>query len=263
MKMRAPAVLLAGMLILSGCAEPEVVPSEPKRAEDQITAAELESFLSVVTSLADSRLPPIPPVLLAAPQWSRQRTLPVSELVKEEQKQLKERMTIEWLADHCPQSRFLKRALRREKMSLEQFVGLYLALGLSLSRDHVPADRDLDQIVARGQQSVSELSRDQRTFSSLADDAAYYLEQQAGWLPVVDRSSRLKLVHAENLALVRRNRERLEAVLPAEFARDPFLEFHELLDDRGVPFTEPAGQPSDERILWSRAQALTGSSAAP
>src|SRR5262249_50389868 len=129
---------------LTGCSEPEEVQSEPKRADDRITTAELESFLSIIDALPERALPQIPPVMAAAPQWTRNRTLPVFELVKEEEKLRFDHESIEWLAAHCPQSRSLKRALQREKMTIRQFVGLYLALGAALSRHNVPVDRDLE-----------------------------------------------------------------------------------------------------------------------
>jgi nucleoside-diphosphate-sugar epimerase len=50
-------------------------------------------------------------------------------------------------------------------------------------------------------------------------------------------------------------------VTPEEFRRNPFLEFMTILDERGVPFQEPIGQENDDRIPWSRDQALVGSDA--
>jgi hypothetical protein len=247
------------LTIAGGCSEPEFVQPEPKRADDLLTEAEIDSFLSIVDSLPDQRLPPLPSVILPAPQWSRNRSLPVNELVKEEEKVLTDRQPIDWFIAHFPtQSRFLKRALRRERVTIEQFVGLYLALGISLSRDRLPADRDLDQILVRGKLAIAELKKDQRPFSALPEAQAYFLLEQAGWLAVVDRATRLKPVHPGNLLLVRQYGERLTALLPAEFSRNPMLEFATILDDRGVPFQEPAGQDTDDRISWSREHAIVG-----
>ena len=77
----AGAVVVA--ILLAGCSEPEEVQSEPKRADDKITAAELESFLSMIDSLPEKALPQIPSVMAAAPQWTRNRTLPVFEYSRE------------------------------------------------------------------------------------------------------------------------------------------------------------------------------------
>jgi hypothetical protein len=246
-------------ILLAGCSEPDEVQSEPKRADDKITTAELDSFLSIIDSLPEKALPQIPSVVAVAPQWTRNRTLPVFELVKEEEKLRFDHESIEWLAAHCPQSRSLKRALRRQKLTIGQFIGLYLALGAALSRDNVPADRDLEQILERGRLAIVELKKDQRIFSSLPDDEAYFLREKSAWLAVVDRAARLKLVHPDNLALVERHRERLAAVMPDEFKSNPFLEFTTILDDRGVPFQEPLGQENDDHLPWSRERALVGS----
>jgi hypothetical protein len=240
------------------------VQPEPKRADDLLTKAEIESFLAIIDSLPDQKLPrqkdrDIPPVFSPPPQWSRNRTLPVNELVKEEEKLVTDRQSIDWFIAHFPtESRFLKRALRREGMTIEQFVGLYLALGISMSRDRLPADRDLDQILSRGKQAIAELKKDSRPFSSLPEEQAYFLQEQSGWLAVVDRALRIKPVHPGNLPLVRQYAERLGAVMPAEFTRNPMLEFSTILDDRGVPFQEPAGQDTDDRITWSRDRAIVG-----
>jgi hypothetical protein len=249
---------LSSAVLLTGCSEPEVVPSEPKRADDALTSTELESFLSIVESLPDNKLPPLPSVILAAPQWNRNRSLPIYELVKEEETSRVDRWSIDWLAAHCPQSRFLKRALRREKMTLEQFVGLYLALGTALYRDSVPADRELEPILDRGKKAIAELKKDHRIFSTLPEDQAYFLQEQSGWVAVVDRARRVKPVHPANLALVRQHHERLALAMPAEFLRNPFLEFTTILDERGVPFQEPLGEERDDHIVWSRDQALIG-----
>ena len=148
-------------------------------------------------------------------------------------------------------------------MTVEQFVGLYLALGISLSRDRLPADRDLAQILVRGKLAIAELKKDQRPFSSLPEEQAYFLDEQSGWLAVVDRATRLKPVHPGNLILVRHFSKPLEAVMPTEFTRNPLREFATILDDRGVPFQEPAGQDTDDRIPWTREHALVGAETAP
>jgi hypothetical protein len=257
------AAFALALTFVGGCAEPEFVQPEPKRADDLLTRSEIESFLAIVDSLPDQKLPPVPTVILPAPQWSRNRTLPVNELVKEEEKMRTDRQSIDWFIAHLPaQSRFLKRALRRERMTIEQFVGLYLALGISLSRERLPPERDLEQILVRGKLAITELKKDQRPFSSLPEEQAYFLHEQSGWLAVVDRATRLKPVHPGNLLLVRQYGERLAAVMPAEFIRNPMLEFATILDDRGVPFQEPADQDTDDRIPWNREHALVGTDAA-
>ncbi|HLJ12593.1 MAG TPA: hypothetical protein VKU82_15470, partial [Planctomycetaceae bacterium] len=99
------AAVCCCLLSLTGCEEPEIVQLEPKRADDKLTSAEIESFLSIVDSLSDHKLPPMPQAVLPAPQWSRNRSLPISDLVKEEEKALIERGAIDWMSAHCSQSR--------------------------------------------------------------------------------------------------------------------------------------------------------------
>lgn len=257
------AILIGLFSFALGCEEPELVQPEPKRADDLLTQKEVEAFLSVVDGLPGQKLPALPAVMLPPPQWNRNRTLPISDLVKEEEKTLRDHQSIDWFISHVPQSRFLKRALRKERLTMEQFVGLYLALGISMSRDHLPADRDLAQVLVRGKRAIAALKKEEKkTLVDLPEEQAYYVQEQSGWLAVVDRASRLNPVHPQNVVLVRQNADRLRAVLPEEFTRNPLLEFATILDDRGVPFQEPPGHESDDRIVWSRERALVGTEAA-
>src|SRR5262245_44670555 len=113
-------VLLAGCFaVAAGCGKVESVPDPPRRIDDPLTAADLNLLLAVVEALPEGKLPAIPPILLPAPQWSGKRTLPVYELLAEERRVLAERALVDWLAAHCPTSRPLRRALRRERLTLE------------------------------------------------------------------------------------------------------------------------------------------------
>jgi hypothetical protein len=246
-------------LLSAGCGAPVISDAQPKRADDRITPSELKRFLAVVASLPDGQLPKFPPVLLPPPHWSGTRTLPVSELVKDEETQLIEHRTIDWLVAHCPESRFLKRALRRERMTLEQFIGLYVALGYSLSRSALPEDRELNSILKFGKQVVAVLRRDRRVFSTLTGDEAFVAQEEAGWITLTDRASQLTLVHPENLLLVLENHAELAKLFPPVFSRNQLEEFQSILDDRGIPFDEPSTAESDAHIPWSRSDAIVGS----
>lgn len=256
--MPLPVLFLVVFFLAAGCSEPEISDAPPKRADDRITSAELMSFLSIIQSLPEGKLSSMPVVFRPPPQWSRNRTLPVHELVKDEEKLLVEHRSIDWLAAHCPDSRFLKRALRREKMTLDQFVGLWLALGITASRAALADDRDLEEILLYGKIAVSGLKRDHRIFSVLGEDEAFVVQEEASWVTLTHRAETLKLVHPSNLKLVREHREELVAVLPSEFTRNPLEEFSSILDDRGIPFTEAVGGESDQKIPWSRANAIVG-----
>ncbi len=246
-----------------GCHEEAISYREVKRVDERVTAAELKSFFAVVDSLPEKALPPLPSIDSPAPQWSITRTLPVGELVREEQKAIIEHTSVEWLARHCNHVRALKRALRRERMTLEQFFGLVLTMGTALSVDEVDSQRDLDVILARGKRIVAGLVKDQRVFSALTEDGAYHVLEQASWIPLIDRVQRLKQVPPENLALARRHHDRLKAIFPKEFTTDPLAGFAKILENRGAPFVELPSSGSDERIEWSREQAIVGTDTPP
>src|SRR5437762_6062605 len=143
----------------------------------------------------------------------------------------------------------------------EPVEGLYLALITAIYPDTVPAEREIEPILDPGKKAIAELKKDHRIFSTLPEDQAYFLQEQSGWVAVVDRARRVRPVHPANLALVRQHRERLAVGMPAEFLRNPFLEFTTILDERGVPFQEPLGEERDDHIVWSRDQALVGDAA--
>lgn len=254
--------LSVACLSFAGCSD-EIPFREVKRIDEKITPAELKSFLSIVDSLPDKKLPPFPSILPPAPQWAATRTLPVAELIHDEQKALLERSSIDWVSRHFTASKLLKRALRRERMTLDQFLGLTIVLGTTLSRGELSDDQDLDAILTRGRRIIAMLKKDQRIFSTLSEDGAYYTMEQAGWVTLVDRAQRLKLVSPENLALVGKHHERLRSLFPSEFLTNPLTGFSKILEDQGTPFEELATTGTDDHITWSREHALVGSEAPP
>lgn len=250
------AFCAALILALSGCAEEEIQYTEFKRVEDRVTPREVVSFLAIIDSLPEKTLPEIPPIFLPTPDW--RRTYPIQELVQEEKKKLEEHASVEWVTQHMAQSRALKRALRRERMTMNQFVGLALALGMALSRDNVPDDVDLDILMARGKRVVSSLEKMRTVYSSLTEDEAAQITLQAGWITLVDRVYRLKLVPDENRDLAKKHREALKAVLPEDFTQNPLTGLAKLLEDDDIPFEEQPESGSDSHLAWSRDQAIVG-----
>lgn len=245
-------------LAVAGCADEDVAYGNPKQIEDRISADELDSFLRVVEILPDPKLAVFPQVFVAPPQWTTSRTLPVKDLVKEEEKLLQERSGSEALMKHMPHSRFVQRALRREKMSEEHFVALYVAIGMALSREQMPAEFDFEPTLARGSRVVIALKKDVSIFSSLKEDASYTVQEQAAWVSLLNRLQKLRQVPKANVELVGSRRQKLAELFPAEFLRNPLSEFAKVLQDTGVPFDEPLGKESDENIPWSRDHALFG-----
>lgn len=251
-------VCLALCALFVGCGEEQLEFTETKRINEKVTEAELQTFLRIVESLPDQQLPDVPPVFAPPPVWNQSRTLPVGELVNEEQNLLAERWTAEWMARHLQRNRPLARALRREEMTLEQFVGFTLAIGAALARNTIRDNQDLDEILKKGHAAVERLRRDTRPFSSLRQDGRYYILWQAEWITRIDRVERLKQVPPENIALVRAHREKLEEIFPAEFATNPLDAVVDLLEEKGLPFEELAGSGSDAEIDWEADEAIVG-----
>lgn len=244
--------------LLSGCAEPELEYIEVKRLDEPVTAAELKSFLAVIQSLPGQKVPPLPVLYLPVANWSSTRTLPVRELVQEEIDAYSDRWNPHRLASQLPTLRPLQAALRRERLTQPQFVGLVLALGVALSAEQVPASQDLKAPLIQGREIVQELLRDPRVFSSLSEDAAHYVLQQATWVTVTERLQRLMSVPDANRELIRAHREPLTAALPAEFSQNPLAMFDRILQSTGLPFEEGPSSGLDDELTWRRDDAIQG-----
>jgi len=242
----------------AGCGGDEILSKEVKRLDEPVTSAELSSFFAIIEDMPDKKLPPLPPLMPPPPQWSAARTRPVSELVHEDQKTAKDYASVPKLVKALAQSRTLKASLRRERMTPEQFAGLILTIGTALSRDEVPEDIDLDTVLTRGRRVIAELEKDASIYSSLKEDRAYYILEQAAWVPLYELGQRLRLVPTENRDLIRRHREQVVAVFPEEFRKNPLTGFAKLLEDQGTPFEELPESGSDDHIAWPREQAIVG-----
>lgn len=250
-----------GCLVLGlvpGCGGEMLEYTEVKRIDEKVTEAELQSFLDVIEQLPEKALPEFPPVFAPPPDWSASRTLPVNELVAEEQQLLAERWKVGWLVGHLQQQPDLERILRERSMSLEQFAGLTLALGASLSAGTLREDQDLEALIETGRSAIERLEADTRNFSTLSDEDRFRVLHQAAWITRLDRAQRLKQVPPENLALAAEHRERLAEIFPREFTTNPLDPLADMPEMRGIPFEELSGTGSDADISWSRDEALVG-----
>jgi hypothetical protein len=247
-------------LFAAGCAgeHVEVKLTEVKRIEEKLQPEEIETLLRIVDSFSDKKLPPLPDVFKAPPDWNASRTLTVGQLTAEEEQLLEERTSVEWMARQLPMDRALDVALRREQMTADQFVGLSLAVGMALARGTVDAPHNLKKIIARGEKELSALRDDDRSFAELSLDQMHEARTKAVWITRLDRAARLDRVPPENVALVEENRKRLEAVFPQEFLCDPLAEVADQLEEHGVPFEELPETGSDEHIEWSAAEVIRG-----
>ena len=232
--------------------------TEFKRIDEQITESELQTFLRILQALPEKRLPALPSVFDTSAAWDCTRNQPINKLVDERESMLGERWSVRWLSDQLEADRTLDRLLRREKMTREQFVGFALAIGVAVSRSKLRETQDLSAILTRGVTVVEQLRRNPRPFSELTDEGMYHVLQQAVWISRVDRAKHLKLVPAENVALVGQYITELQEVLPDEFTTNPLDPLADRLDAHGVPFEEMAETGRDDAIQWNSAEAIVG-----
>ena len=259
--MRCWIVVIAGIGLLAGaagCEEPPLDYFEVKRINEAITPAELNAVVDIAGKLPGGRLSNHFVPYLPVPDWSLGRTLPVSELLDEERQRHAARWSPERLAKTLPESRQLDRMLRKHRLTREQFAALALVLGVTWSADRLAANRDLEFAMRQGSEIVKQLQEDRRVFAKLSDDQAHQVLRSAAWLSLVERVKRLRQVSAENLELVRAQKERLESVLPEALQRDPLSDFSDILEQTGLPFTERPESGRDDELTWSPEEAIHG-----
>jgi hypothetical protein len=252
------ALLCAVSATFGGCAEEQLEFSEVKRVDEKVTEPELLALLEIISRLPNKRLPKLPPLYMPPPQWNEDRTLPVNELVEEEQRLMLDRQSVESMAANLHRNAPLQRALRRVHITPEQFVGLITTMGVALSRTTLRDDQDLEKVLKRGEVALAELKQNNQRFSALRPDERHRVLQQAIWITRLDRAQWLKMVPPENVALARTHRDILTQVLPAEFAENPLEAVVDLLEERGMPFEELAESGTDGALEWSREDAIEG-----
>lgn len=250
--------LTLGGFLLAGCGSGELDYREVKQINEQVMAGELRSWLRVIDALPEQRLPTMPAVFIPPPDWAPSRTLTVQALVEEAVERQDRVWSVERIADRSSRSRAFERALRRERMTPQQFAGLTLAIGLAVSRQTIRENQDLAAYVKRGETVIADLRQDGRTFSGLEPDARYYVLRRAAWISRLSRAERLLQVPAANVELIRKHHERLAALFPAEFTRNPLDAIADRSEEEGVPFDVLPGEPTDDSIQWSREDAIVG-----
>ncbi len=255
-------ILLSGIAAMiffsSGCEKKTLGFTETKRIGEKISDKELNSFLRVIKSLPGKKLPRSPSVYAPPPRWNFARTLPVGELMYEERNLIAQRWKTKWQAEILPQSRALNRALKRQKMSKEQFVSLATAIGMALSRNQIREKQDLDAIRRTGTVAIAKLNANKKPFSEHSLDQQYDVLNNAVWLIRVDRVNHLLLVPPENIALAQKHQETLEKIFPKEYTANPLDGIADTLHEEGLPFQENQPARDDADIGWDRATAIIG-----
>ncbi len=246
-------------LVLAGCADTSLEFREVKRIREKVTDAEMNTFLQIINSLPDRKLPKFPSVFAPPPDWDQENTYGVSELVEREIKMLAERSDVEKLAIHLQRNRRLQRTLRRKQMTPEQFVGLSLAIGVAISRSTLRDNQDLDTIIEEGERKIDELKQNVKPFHLHTQEGKHRVLQQAVWITRVDRAKRLKSVPPENyIELVQRYRKDLAGIFPEEFTANPLDAVADLLEEQGTPFEELPESGTDAEIEWNEDEAIVG-----
>jgi len=251
-------VLLAAVLGLAGCSEERQERVGIADISDKVSDEEFERFLNVVKRLPDEKLPEMPPFFGPAPDWSPSRTLPVHDLVKEEEELLRARWSTETMAKHLEHDHALRRALRRAEMTLNEFCNVVGALGIALNHGTLRKNQDPQAILDKAKRPLEQLKKDDRSFSELSREEMYVVLRQAAWIARADRAGRLASVPPENLALARKHAEQLAEIFPIEFSSNPFDPIIDLLEERGLPFEELSDSGSDAEIEWSEIGARRG-----
>lgn len=246
--------LLCGQVLLAGCVDESLQFTEVKRIHEKVTESELQTFLRIINSLTDKKLPDSVSIFAPPPDWDLSRTLPVSKLVNEEIKLIRERSSVEKLAEHLQKNRRLQRALRREKLTPEQFVGLSLAIGVAIGRSTLRRDQDLDRIIKAGEKSIKSLETTyKKSFNQYSDEDQHRILRQAVWITRKDRAQQLKEVPPENyIDLVQRHGDVLKDIFPPVFTSNPLDAVADLLEEQGIPFQELDEERTDDKIDWTQ-----------
>jgi len=246
--------LLCCQVLLAGCADESLQFTEVKRISEKVTESELQTFLRIINLLTDKKLPDSVSIFAPPPDWNLSRTLSVSKLVNEEIKLIRERSSVEKLAEHLQKNRRLQRALRREKLTPEQFVGLSLAIGVAIGRSTLRRDQDLDRIIQDGEKSIKSLETTYKdSFNQYKDEDKHRILRQAVWITRKDRAQQLKEVPPENyIDLVQRHGDVLKDIFPPEFTSNPLDAVADLLEEQGIPFQELDEERADDKIDWTQ-----------
>ncbi len=241
---------------LAGCAEESEPYLEVKRPSERITADEWAAFRRIVEALPAPKLLEMKTAFPPLPEWQEARSLPVNELVAEERRSLQEAWSPDRHTSMLARNKPLQRLLRREKLTLDQFCGLEIAIGAAINRSQLPDEQSFDAVLRSGQEEIDRLQRDRRLFSGLNLETRHQVLDRAVWLHRYDRAERLREVPLSNVALVREHKNWLLEVMPPRWFQPPWDDVIDHLSERGIPFVELPGSGSDDHLEWSLSDVL-------
>lgn len=249
------SICLAAVIVaatLSGCAEPKIEFREIHRVDEVLSQTDLDRLYRIADFLHSKRLPELAPHFLAEPQWDENRPASIATLAGEEFARLEETIQLPVLIGSLKKNPRLDYALKREKLTRSQFVGLVLAVGMAIHRSRLDEARDLDEYLETGRIEIRDLKSRNESFATLPLDQRMSALEQATWITRVDRAERLKTVPDENVELVSNEFDKLRKIMPEEFLTDPLFGINDPLIDYGVPFREIGSTGFDAEISWRR-----------
>lgn len=249
--------LLAIAVSCAGCGGQAERYTEPRDIGDKITDADLEGFLQVVDDLPGKKLPEMPPLFKGPPSWDEQRTLPVNELMREENDELEKQWNNDNFMRHLAKDRTLQKALK-QRMSLAQFVGLVKTIGIAMARNTLRPDQDLRRIIELGKKRLEPLRSQTRRFNELKPDERHMALTTAAWITRIDRARRLLEVPPENRSMARTNYDRLMAIFPKGDTANPFDSIADPIEELGITFEELPQTGRDAELDWKESDALRG-----
>jgi len=261
-KRHSHGLLLAcvAQLLLSGCFDQRVEFSAVKRMDEPITEPEIQSFLAIVEVLPDKKSPAVPPIYSPVPTWSLQRTPPVNELVEQEQGDLRKKWADAQDATKFARNRRFSRALKRAGMTADQFAGLALVIGTSLSRSALNPEFDFSPLIEQGTKAVTKLKEEKRSFATLPEETKFRIIRQATWLARLDRAQHLERIPSDNIPLVLKYREKLIPIFPKDFEHNPLAQIADRRELLGIPFDELADDEAfADNFGWDPHDAVFGS----
>ena len=254
-------ICILSLILLSGCGEASLDYTEVKRIDELVSTDELKSILRVARNLPENRLPKLPSIYTPPPVWQAERTLSVKELIAEEEDTIRRRNDVEQMAEFLGYNPRLDELLHKERMTREQFVSLFITIGVAMSRSAMTDEVDFEELIHDGQAALRPLKTDRTSFATYSEDQQFFMLQQAKWLTRIDRAEKLQLVPSENLQLVRDHHDLLAPIFPVELQSDPLQAVTSPSEENGTPFEDTAGTAFDQKIHWSQKDAILGTDA--
>ncbi len=242
---------LTMLFLLAGCAEEEIVFHEVKHPHERLRVSELNQYLRIIKSLPDKKPPALPSLFAPVPQWDSKRELSIKGLIKEEKKWLPNRWFSEAVLAKLSNNRRLMNALKKENLSVEQFLGLTETISMAAARTHYETVDELRSIVRTGKYELSQLMQLEGVFSSFPEEEQYEIIRKAAWLSRLDRARNLLKIPEENVTLLRNHWDVMKLYLPADALKDPLADIVDTLLVYGIPFEEEPASGFDSKLRWS------------